>query len=69
MELEELLGAELYRQVAAKIDEKNAGEPDKLKHVRYAELSEGKYVGKGMELQAFWIKNTVVCLFAVILKG
>lgn len=47
MKLEELLGAELYKQVAAKIDEKNAKEPDKLKHVRYADLSEGEYVGKG----------------------
>lgn len=47
MKLEELLGEELYKQVAAKIDEKNAGEPDKLKHIRYADLSEGEYVGKG----------------------
>ena len=47
MKLEELLGAELYAQVKAKIDEKNAGETDKLKHVRYADLSEGEYVGKG----------------------
>lgn len=47
MKLEELLGAELYAQVKAKIDEANANEPDKLKHVRYADLSEGEYVGKG----------------------
>lgn len=47
MKLEELLGSELYAQVKAKIDEKNASEPDKLKHVRYADLSEGEYVGKG----------------------
>lgn len=47
MKLEELLGADLYAQVKAKIDEKNANEPDKLKHVRYADLSEGEYVGKG----------------------
>lgn len=47
MKLEELLGEELYNQVAAKIDEKNAREPDKLKHIRYADLSEGEYVGKG----------------------
>ena len=47
MKLEELLGEELYKQVAAKIDEKNAGEPDKLKHIRYADLSEGEYVGRG----------------------
>lgn len=47
MKLEELLGSELYAQVKAKIDEKNASEPDKLKHVRYVDLSEGEYVGKG----------------------
>ena len=47
MELEDLLGKELYAQVQAKLDEVNAKEPDKLKHVRYADLSEGEYVGKG----------------------
>ncbi len=47
MKLEELLGADLYAQVQAKLDEVNANEPDKLKHVRYADLSEGEYVGKG----------------------
>ncbi len=47
MKLEELLGAELYAQVQAKIDEANGNEPDKLKHIRYADLSEGEYVGKG----------------------
>ena len=47
MKLEELLGAELYAQVQAKLDEVNGNEPDKLKHVRYADLSEGEYVGKG----------------------
>lgn len=47
MKLEELLGAELYAQVQAKLDEANANEPDKLKHIRYADLSEGEYVGKG----------------------
>lgn len=46
MKLEELLGAELYTQVQAKLDEVNSKEPDKLKHVRYADLSEGKYVDK-----------------------
>lgn len=35
MKLEELLGADLYAQVKAKLDEANAKEPDKLKHVRY----------------------------------
>lgn len=47
MQLEELLGAELYARVKAKIDEQNANEPDKLKHIRYADLSEGGYVGRG----------------------
>jgi len=47
MKLDELLGKELYDQVQAKIDEVNSKEPDKLKHVRYADLSEGEYVGKG----------------------
>ena len=46
MKLEELLGTELYAQVKTKIDEKNANEPDKLKHIRYADLSEGGYVDK-----------------------
>lgn len=46
MNLEELLGDDLYSQVKAKIDEKNGAEPDKLKHIRYADLSEGKYVSK-----------------------
>lgn len=44
MKLEELLGEELYAQVAAKIDEVNASQPDKTKHVRFADLSEGGYV-------------------------
>ena len=47
MKLEELLGEELYAQVKAKMDEVNAKQPDKLKHVRYADLSEGEYVSKG----------------------
>ena len=46
MKLEELLGAELYAQVAAKIDEANAGETDKTKHIRFADLSEGGYVSR-----------------------
>ena len=36
----------LYKQVQAKIDEKNSTEADKLKHVRYTDLSEDKYVSK-----------------------
>lgn len=47
MKLEKLLGKELYGQVKAKIDEVNEKEADKLKHIRYADLSEGKYVSKG----------------------
>ena len=47
MKLEELLGEELYKQVKEKIDVANANEPDKLKHIRYADLSEGEYVSKG----------------------
>lgn len=46
MELKELLGEDLYKQVQAKIDEKNSTETDKLKHVRYTDLSEGKYVSR-----------------------
>ena len=47
MKLEELLGEELYKQVEEKINAANANEPDKLKHIRYADLSEGEYVSKG----------------------
>ncbi len=46
MKLQDLLGEELYVQVQAKLDEVNGKEPDKLKHVRYADLSEGEYVSK-----------------------
>lgn len=46
MQLEELLGEELYAQVKAKLDEANGKEPDKTKHIRYADLSEGAYVSK-----------------------
>lgn len=45
MKLNELLSPELYAQVKARIDEVNAGQPDKTKHVRFADLSEGGYVG------------------------
>lgn len=47
MKLEELLDEELYKQVQAKIDKANEGQEDKLKHIRYADLSEGGYVAKG----------------------
>lgn len=46
MKLEELLGADLYAQVQAKIDDANKDETDKLKHVRFIDLSEGGYVAK-----------------------
>lgn len=46
MKLQELLGEELYSQVQKKLDEVNGNQPDKLKHVRYADLSEGEYVSK-----------------------
>ena len=44
MKLNELLSPELYAQVQAEIDKANAGQPDKTKHVRFADLSEGGYV-------------------------
>ncbi len=47
MKLEELLGEELYQQVQAKIDAANQGQEDKLKHIRFADLSEGGYVSVG----------------------
>lgn len=46
MKLEELLEKELYEKVKAAIDAANAKEPDKLKHIRYADLSEGNYISK-----------------------
>lgn len=46
MELKDVLGEELYKQVQAKIDEQNSKETDKLKHVRFADLSEGNYISK-----------------------
>ena len=46
MELKELLGEELYAQVEEKINAANEGKEDKLAHIRYADLSEGNYVGK-----------------------
>ena len=44
MTLREVLGEELYAQAEAKINEVNANQPDKTKHVKFADLSEGKYV-------------------------
>lgn len=44
MKLEDVLSPELYAQVKAAIDEHNAAETDKTKHVRFVDLSEGGYV-------------------------
>ncbi len=46
MKLDEVLSKELYAQVKAAIDAVNAKEPDKLKHVRFTDLSEGGYISK-----------------------
>ena len=46
MTLKEVLGEELYTQVEAKINEVNANQPDKTKHVRFTDLSEGGYVSR-----------------------
>lgn len=46
MNLQELLGEELFTQVDAKIQEQNKGIEDKLKQVRFVDLSEGGYVSK-----------------------
>ncbi len=46
MKLEDLLEKELYEQVKAAIDAANAKEPDVLKHIRYADLSEGNYISR-----------------------
>lgn len=46
MTLKEVLGEELFAQVDAKINEVNANQPDKTKHVRFADLSEGNYVSR-----------------------
>ncbi len=44
MKLSDLLTPELFAQVQAEIDKANAGQPDKTKHIRFADLSEGGYV-------------------------
>lgn len=46
MELRELLGEELFGQVDAKIQDHNSKIEDKLKHVRFVDLSEGGFVSK-----------------------
>lgn len=73
MKLEELLGEELYKQVQEKLDAANAKETDKLKHIRYVDLSEGEYVGKAkydalttekanLETQITTLNNTITDL-------
>ena len=44
MTLEELLGAEQYTQAPEKMAALNEAEPDKKKHVRGVDVSEGGYV-------------------------
>lgn len=51
MNLEEVLGTELYAQVQAKIDAANAGK-EKLDKIRFVDLSEGNYVLKDKYSQA-----------------
>lgn len=46
MTLQELLGEELFTQVDAKIQEHNKGISDKVKQVRFVDLSEGGYISK-----------------------
>lgn len=46
MTLQDILGEELFSQVDAKIQEHNSGIEDKLKHVRFVDLSEGGYISK-----------------------
>ena len=45
--LEKVLGAELYAQVAEKINEHNGNEANKDKQIKIANLASGEYVGKG----------------------
>lgn len=47
MNLKDILGEELFQQVSAKIDEANAKQPDKAKHAKFVDLSEGQYVSRG----------------------
>lgn len=46
MELQELLGDELWGQVDAKIQEHNSGIKNDVEKVRFVDLSEGKFVSK-----------------------
>lgn len=45
--LKELLGEELYNQVAEKINAHNGDEANKDKQIKIADLGSGEYVGKG----------------------
>lgn len=45
--LKELLGEELYSQLAAKINEHNGNEANKDNQIKIANLGTGEYVGKG----------------------
>ena len=45
--LKEVLGEELYEQVASKINEHNGNEANKDKQLKLANLASGEYVGKG----------------------
>ena len=44
MKLEDLFSPELLAQIKARIDEVNAAEPNKAKHVKLVDLSEGGYI-------------------------
>ena len=47
MKLEDLLGAELYAQVQAKLDEVNGKEPDKTEACQVCRLIRRRLCGKG----------------------
>lgn len=63
MTLEELLGAEQYTQAQEKMAALNKAEPDKKKHVRFVDLSEGGYVSaakyEAMESERNTLKEQV----------
>ena len=44
MKLEDLFSPELLAQIKARVDEVNAAEPNKAKHVKLVDLSEGGYI-------------------------
>lgn len=45
--LKEVLGEELYKQIASKINEHNGNEANKEKQIKLGNLGGGEYVGKG----------------------